>query len=104
MASRYFGVPLETTFAWFSAVVRKEYRGEGLQRRMFEYGERLLPRDVRYIDTTAHYSNIPSVATIMKLGFRHVGRYSEICDRFGIVLDRRHPTFNFEYFVKKRLV
>lgn len=101
LASRYFGEPSMKTMAWFSAVVDKDYRGEGLQRRMYEYAESFLPADVRYVDTTAHYSNLPSISNIMKAGFRHAGRYCKICDRCGIVLDHRHPAFNFEYFVKK---
>ena len=101
LASLYFNDPSAITAAWFSVVVRKDYRGNGLQRRLYEYAEQQLPARIKYVDVTAHYSNIPSITNIMKLGFRHIGRYSMVCNKFNIVLDHQHPTFNFEYFIKK---
>ncbi len=100
--SRYLNVSKETTASWYSSVVNSEYRGHGLQRKMFKYAETLLPKQIKYIDVTAFPKNIASVTNILRSGFKRIGVFHELCDKLDIVLDRKTCiTFYMDYFIKE---
>ena len=55
------------------AMVRKEYRGQGLQRKMMEESEQILKEQVyHYLLGTAHPDNVASVNTFLKLQYEQV--------------------------------
>ena len=55
------------------AMVRKEYRGQGLQRKMMEESEQILKEQgYHYLLGTAHPDNVASVNTFLKLQYEQV--------------------------------
>lgn len=55
------------------AMVRKEYRGQGLQKHMMEKAEQILKEQgFRYLLGTAHPDNLASVNTFLKLQYEQV--------------------------------
>ena len=55
------------------AMVRKEYRGHGLQKIMMEKAEQILKKQgFHYLLGTAHPDNAASVNTFLKLGYKQV--------------------------------
>ena len=55
------------------AMVRKEYRGQGLQRKMMEASEQILKEQgYHYLLGTAHPDNVASVNTFLKLQYEQV--------------------------------
>ena len=44
-------VPNKETASWLSACVDKDYRGRGLQRALYDYAEKLLRKDIRFVET-----------------------------------------------------
>lgn len=55
------------------AMVRKEYRGQGLQRRMMEKAEEILKQQgFHYLLGTAHPDNTASVNSFLKLSYEQV--------------------------------
>ena len=55
------------------AMVRKEYRGQGLQKIMMEKAEQILKKQgFHYLLGTAHPDNAASVNTFLKLGYKQV--------------------------------
>lgn len=56
-----------------TAVVRKEYRGRGFQKKLMEEGERRLKqKGYKYLMGTAHPDNVYSVNNFLKLGYEIV--------------------------------
>ncbi len=55
------------------AMVRKEYRGQGLQRKMMKESEQILKEQgYHYLLGTAHPDNVASVNTFLKLQYEQV--------------------------------
>lgn len=55
------------------AMVRKEYRGQGLQRKMMEASERILKEQgYHYLLGTAHPDNVASVSSFLRLNYEQV--------------------------------
>ena len=55
------------------AMVRKEYRGQGLQRKMMEESEQILKEQgYHYLLGTAHPDNVASVNTFLRFQYQQV--------------------------------
>ena len=55
------------------AMVRKEYRGQGLQRQMMEKAEEILKEQgFHYLLGTAHPDNVASVNSFLRLNYEQV--------------------------------
>ena len=54
-------------------MVRKEYRGQGLQRKMMEESEQILKEQgYHYLLGTAHPDNVASVSSFLRLNYKQV--------------------------------